>query len=266
MKPAVFEELCSIVYAESGIRLGESKRNMVSARLSRRLRSLGLDDEVAYLEYLQQNLADEAVELLNAISTNVTHFFRDEQHFDFFGAKLREWKAGGQRRFRVWCAASSTGEEPYSLLMTMAEALGTGKESDYRLLASDICTDVLEHASNATYSVDKLNGVSNAQRSRYMDIDRAGQVAVMKPELRERAVFSRINLAKPPFQMKGPLDFIFCRNVMIYFDDPVRLQLVREFRRLLRPDGFIVVSSSESFSSKEFAVDRVAPSIYQVSK
>ena len=265
MKTSVFKTLCRLVYDESGIRIKEGKQLMVSARLAARLRALELEDEEAYLRYLESNLDEELVQLLDVISTNVTHFFREAEHFEFLRRHLERRLQAGEKRIRIWCAASSTGEEPYSLAMTVAETLtACGREADVRILATDISTRVLETASRGEYAGEALEPVPKALRLRHFDPLRtdAGLRYRVKPALRRMLVFKRLNLAVPPFPMKGPMDAIFCRNVMIYFDDAVRDPLIDEFRRLLAADGLLVVGKSESLTRNTEGLERVGPSVY----
>ncbi len=264
MNLQVFDELRDIVYAQSGIRLQDGRENMVSARLARRLRHLGLESEEAYLEYLKQELEGEVVELLDAISTNVTHFFREPAHFDFYKEYLGQLLDEGQRRLRIWCAASSTGEEPYTLAMVLSELVRQRRATvDARILATDISTRVLEQAVAGVYSRDKVEPIPEPMKKRYFDSrGPAGDYAV-KSCLKDILVFKRLNLSTPPFPMPGPLDVIFCRNVMIYFDTPVRDALVDEFTRLLSPGGYLIVGHSESLLRSGHQLERIGPSVYR---
>jgi len=266
MKSSVFKALCALVYDESGIRIKEGKQLMVSARLGARLRALELDDEEDYLAYLREHLDEELVQLLDVISTNVTHFFREAEHFDFLRKLLERRLVARAKRLRLWCAASSTGEEPYSLAMTVADTLATsGREADVRILATDISTRVLATASRGEYPAAALEPVSKAQRLRHFEPVKSETGALLRarPALRKLLVFRRLNLSEPPFPMKGPFDAIFCRNVMIYFDDAVRDPLLDEFRRLLAPDGLLVVGKSESLTRRNEWLERVGPSVYR---
>ncbi|MCA8958348.1 MAG: chemotaxis protein CheR [Planctomycetes bacterium] len=266
MDAKVFERIRKLVYDESGIRIQEGKETMVAARLAQRLRVLRLPDEVAYLEYLMGESKQELVELLDVISTNVTSFFREAQHFDYLGRFLEEQARAGQRRIRLWCAASSTGEEPYTITICAREAFERARSSvDWRLLATDISTRVLAKAEAAVYEASKLEGLQESIRRRWFEPIRGSEPEAwqVKDELRQHAVFRRLNLAKPPFPMRGPLDAILCRNVMIYFDDGMRDRLVGEFHRLLRPNGLLITGLSESLLRIEGRFERAGPSIYR---
>lgn len=264
LPPQLFNEISQLVYAKSGITLKDGKEALVASRLGKRLRALKLPSYAAYLAYLKESGGEEEmIRLLDAISTNVTHFYREPRHFEVLREKLESWKSG-QRRFRLWCAASSTGEEPYTLAMTMAEALGmTG--IDWRILATDISTRVLAIAQAGRYEEEKLKEVPPALRQKYFDVIQdpvEGKMFQAKPALREKVHFSRLNLSQPPFPMRGPLDFVFCRNVMIYFDNQVRKPLIDEIYRLLKPGGYLCVGSSESLTGIQTALKSVAPSVY----
>lgn len=264
MNPDVYQSIRKIVHDRSGIDLKEGKALMVAARIAHRLRDLQLDSEAAYLDYLDRN-ADEMVKLLDVISTNVTRFFREKPHFTFTQSVIEDWISQGQDRIRFWSCASSAGQEPYSLLMTIAEAVRqSGKACDFRLLGTDISTRVLAKAEAGVYDSDEVEGISSDLLSRYFSKTNAnGKTKYqVKSSLRERAVFKRMNLNEPPFPMRGPLDMVFCCNVMIYFDANTKRRLLTDIHRLLRPDGYLVVSHTESLTGLTDLYRLVQPSIY----
>ncbi len=264
MHTTVFDEFCRIVYEKSGISLNESKEAMLSARLGKRVRELGLRDCEEYLEFLRQDATgDETVQLLDMVSTNVTSFFREPAHFAFMKDIVAGWLKAGQTRFRFWSAASSTGEEPYSMAMTFLELAG-GRAVDAKILATDISTRVLLAAREGRYDGKKIDGVPPLLRERYFHCVRhPGATAfTVRPDVREMVTFARINLAAPPFVMRGPFDVVFCRNVMIYFDEGVRSRLLDEIHRLLRPGGYLLVGHAESLSAQGKAFRSLKPSIY----
>jgi chemotaxis protein methyltransferase CheR len=203
--------------------------------------------------------------LVDAISTNVTGFFRERAHFEFLAKAMGRWLAAGQRRFRIWSAACSTGEEPYSIAITMLEAATRGRGgADMRILATDISTRVLETSRQGTYQQERLDAVSPILRKRYFTPDEPQNPAhyTVKDVLSRMVVFRRLNLSAPPFPMRGPLDVIFCRNVMIYFDRRVRERLLEELRRLLRPGGYLMVGHAESLTGMTGGFQAVRPSTY----
>lgn len=264
MDKKTFNKFREIVYAKSGISLNESKEALVSARVGKRMRALGLDD---YSHYLQMVVRDESgeevVHLLDAISTNVTHFFRENKHFDFLKQVYRDWVTAGQRRFRIWSAASSTGEEPYSIAMTL---LSTVDHSgiDLKILATDISTKVLSQCMVGNYPESKIGGIPREYLNRYFDVRNGenGKIYTVRSALKNLTVFRRLNLSTPPFPMRGPMDVIFCRNVMIYFDNVVRKKLLDDMYRLLKPGGYLMVGHAESLTGIMSDFKSVMPSVY----
>jgi chemotaxis protein methyltransferase CheR len=252
------------MYGKSGISLGEGKEALVSARVGRRMRVLGIQEHRAYLDQVMQDAAgEEMVHLLDAISTNVTSFFRERDHFDFISRAMDEWLAAGQKQFRFWSAACSTGEEPYSLAMTLLDA-AQGRSIDLKILATDISTRVLEKAQEGVYESDRIEGVPPALRDRYFERHHEGRNAVylVKSAVRNIITFKRLNLSTPPFPMHGPFDAVFCRNVMIYFDNRVRKGLLADMYRLLRNGGYLMVGHAESLTGMVSDFKVVRPSVY----
>ena len=265
MDRETFDRFRALVYQRSGITLGENKQALVNARVAKRLRALGLADAKSYLEFVQRDdRNEEVVHLLDVISTNVTSFYREPDHFDFITQRFTEWLDDGQRRFRFWCAAASSGEEPYTLAMTLIEAAG-GRGIDLKILGTDISTRMLEHCQAAEYPEERMEAVPSSLRARYFTRvkDNGSARLVAGDALRRVTVFRRLNLAEPPFPMKGPLDAVFCRNVMIYFDDAVRRRLLADVYRLLRGDGFLLVGHTESLAGMVSDFRTVRPSIYR---
>lgn len=260
---ATFERFVDLIYQRAGIKLGPHKRALVSSRLGKRMRTLGVADYQQYFDIVQQDATEsELVALLDAISTNVTHFYREERHFDVLADLLRKWEQQGQKRFRLWCAAASTGEEPYTLAITLSENLR--QVNDTKILATDISTKVLDTARRGLYDQQKVSKIPPQMRSKYFSAVRqnGGTAYEVAPRLKNMITFARLNLAEPPFPMRGPLDVVFCRNVMIYFDNPVRKRLLDEMYRLLKPGGYLMVGHAESLSGLLSEFKSVAPSIY----
>lgn len=258
-----FDRIRDIVYGSAGIMLSDRKVALVCARVGKRMRALNLDDYDAYLEHLEDN-PEEIVGLLDSISTNVTSFFRESHHFEFIAEEASRWYMEGQRRFRFWCCACSTGEEPYSLAIVLKEALPF-PDVDMRILATDISTQALQGCEMATYGAKHIGPVPDALRKRYFTEHHAGAESVwtVKQHVRQHVVFRRMNLSTPPFPMKGPLDAVFCRNVMIYFDDEVRMPLLKDVHRLLKPGGYLMVGHAESLAGILSDFKYVRPSIYR---
>jgi chemotaxis protein methyltransferase CheR len=258
-----FERFREIIYEQSGITLSQSKEALVSSRIGKRMRTLGLSTQEQYLDHvLGDSTGAELVHLLDAISTNVTSFFRESHHFEVLDSLLRDWWAQGQRRFRIWSAASSTGEEPYTIAITAREALGA--QVDLKILATDISTRVLERCSRGEYEERQVETVPPELLKRYFDAGRHGDETIyrVKPILRDLLTVRRLNLSTPPFPMRGPFDVVFCRNVMIYFDNDVRLPLLGEIHRVLKPNGYLMVGHSESLTGMVSDFRSVRPSVY----
>ncbi len=261
MDRATFDKFRKLVYDHCGISLGPNKEALVSARVGKRMRALGISEHSAYLQYVtNDDSGAEIVSLIDAISTNVTSFFRESSHFDFLADVFSKWLAQGQQRFRFWSAASSSGEEPYTIAMTLLESL-KGNPADVRILATDISTTVLDQCRKGTYRADKLDSVPKALRAKYFSRNKSDEY-VAADSLKNILLFRRVNLATPPFPMRGPLDVVFCRNVMIYFDNTVRQQLLAEVDRLLKPGGYLIVGHTESLTGMLSTFKSVRPSIY----
>jgi len=262
MRPRTFNTLREIVYETSGISLGPRKEALVCARVGKRMRALGIAEYEHYIDYLEAN-PTEVVGLLDAVSTNVTSFFREPHHFEHIAEAANEWYASGQRRFRFWSAACSTGEEPYSLAMVLRETL-PAPDVDLRILATDISTEALA-CCMSDYDERRMAPVPHDLRARWFSSAGRGadKAWTPKPSLRDTVVFRRLNLSAPPFPMTGPLDAVFCRNVMIYFDDAVRMRLLGEIHRLLKPGGLLVVGHAESLAGMIADFKYVKPSVYR---
>ncbi len=261
MERHTFDEFRALVYRVSGISLGDHKEVLLSTRIAKRMRVLGMTDYAGYLEHvLGDETGMELVHLVDVVSTNVTHFYRERDHFDHIEEKLLEWQAAGRTRFRMWSAACSTGEEPYSLAMTTLDASRT-PALDVRILGTDISVSALAAARMGVYSVKKIAGLTPEDRLAHISRTRSGDYAV-SDRVRSLVTFSQINLAAPPFVMRGPFDVIMCRNVMIYFDIDVRNRLISEMRRLLAPGGLLVLGHAESLAGMQTGLRSIGPSVY----
>ena len=263
MDGKTFKGFRNLIYDRSGISLNDNKEALVCARVGERMRALGITDHRMYLKHIMQDdTGQEVIHLLDAISTNVTRFFREADHFEFLEKTMKEWRAEGQKRFRIWSAASSSGEEPYSIAITILEALR--ETGDVKILATDISTRVLVEAQRGIYGAEKLDQMSKTLKERYFEKvpDSGGKSYVVKPALKSMITYRRLNLSTPPFPMRGPLDMVFCRNVMIYFDNRVRCRLLAEIHRLLKPRGYLTVGHPESLISFAEGFKSVQPSVY----
>jgi chemotaxis protein methyltransferase CheR len=262
MDTSTFHRLCSIAYEKAGITLGSSKEALVAARVGKRLRALGLTTEKEYLARLEDDeTGEETVEFLDVISTNHTAFFREPDHFELLRTLVSDWHREGATRLRIWSAASSTGEEPYSIAFTLSDLPEAG-EMDWRILATDISTRVLKRAEAARFSAEKVASIEAGARRRYFERSPKSDEVVVRPDLRARIAFRRLNLAVPPYPMRGPFDIIFCRNVMIYFDQVVRQRLISAMERLLRPGGYLLIGHSEALSGIQLGLRMLWPSVF----
>lgn len=261
MDARTFRRISAIVYCQAGIALGERKEALVAARIGKRMRQLGIKRYSEYLRVVEDSPEDgEVVNLINAITTNVTSFFREQPHFDRLATWLARWRDDGQTRFRIWSAASASGEEPYSLAIVARELLPS--DADVRILATDISTHALEEAVVGVYDRQDIEPVPAEWARRHFRAEAGGARWRVTPALKALIRFARLNLSQPPYPMRGPFDVIFCRNVMIYFDDAVRIRLLEECWRLLRPGGYLVVGHSESLTGMLSRFRPVEPSIY----
>ena len=263
-----FRFLSKTVYERVGIVLSDRKRDMVYTRLARRLRSLGLQTFAQYCDTLKGPDADsEFGYLINAITTNHTRFFREPHHFHHlrnvvvrrFAKELRTKRAEG---LRIWSAGCSTGEEPYSAAMVVAASLARAEAVKVKILATDLDSNVLEACRRARYPLESLDAVPAPLRARFVKQDEQEGVADIDPRLRELIAFKQLNLLHD-WPMKGPFDLIFCRNVMIYFDNETRNELIRRYAELLRPGGYFYLGHSESLLEQGHLFELESSSTYR---
>ena len=242
-----FARIAKLVKTHAGIQLTDRKRELVYGRLARRLRTLGLHDFSHYCDLVEEDDADaERRVMINAITTNLTSFFRESHHFDFLGGTaLPELaKRATTRRLRIWSAGCSTGEEAYSIAMTMRKSIRDLADWDARILATDIDTDVVATGAAGRYPAKRVESVPSDLRRQFVrDLD--GETVEMADAIKSLIAFKQLNLFDP-WPMKGPFDVIFCRNVVIYFDKETQRQLFCRFAEILKPDGWVFIGHSES--------------------
>ena len=240
-----FERVRALIHKKAGIALAESKQEMVYSRLARRLRATGIGSFVSYLDQLEQGGSDEEWEAFtNALTTNLTSFFREAHHFPILADHIKKIK----EPIEIWCSAASTGEEPYSIAMTACEAFNT-LTPPVRIIATDIDTNVLNTGANGVYSIDRLDKMAPERAKRFFlrgKGAREGMVRV-RPELRQLITFKQVNLLESNWGITGQFDAIFCRNVMIYFDKPTQGKILDRFAPLMKPDGLLFAGHSENF-------------------
>ena len=264
MNRETFKKFVALIYEKSGITLNDNKEALVTSRIAKRMRKLSIATHSDYLRYvLDDTSGEEIVNMLDVISTNVTHFFREGEHFDFMREKMKGWLEKGNRQFTIWSAGCSSGEEPYTMAMVLREVTG-GYNVNLRILATDISTRILARSKEGVYDAKKAESIPHSYRDRYFDKSgyNEGAVYSARDTLRSLITFKRLNLSVVPFPMKGPMDFIFCRNVMIYFDNKVRVNLLGEFHRLLKPGGYLCVGHAESLTGMLGGFKAIRPSVY----
>lgn len=257
---ADFERVRRLIYQQAGISLSPAKQDMVYSRLARRLRATGLKSFAAYLDCLERGDKVEWELFINSLTTNLTSFFREPHHFPILADYLK--KQAGARPLRIWCCASSTGEEPYSIAMTVVETLPSGPP--VQIIASDIDTNVLAAASSGTYSQDRVERLGPERLRRFFDRSADGSQFVAKGELKRLISFQRLNLLDSVWSVRGPLDVIFCRNVMIYFDKPTQYKILKRFAPLLQPDGLLIAGHSESFLHASDVFRSIGKTVYEL--
>jgi chemotaxis protein methyltransferase CheR len=271
LKPREYEAIRVLVKEKTGISLGLHKRDLVLSRLAKRLRALDLDSFRQYLDYLKGSKgSDELVQMINHITTNKTDFFRENHHFDFLTKQLfpKLYEAGerrGIRKIRAWSAGCSSGEEPYSICIIASEFFQGKPGWDFKLLATDLDTSMLQKASNRTYEAKSLEPIPRHllhkyfKRTRNQDADfyEAAQ------SLRNMITFRKFNLMHPKYPLKVAMDFIFCRNVLIYFDQKDKIDIMTKFHSVLKPGGHMFVGHSESLLMVKHLYRNVGTTVYQ---
>lgn len=239
-----FQKVRKLIYDYAGIALSDSKHDMVYSRLARRVRALKLANFADYLALLQRpDGRKEWESFVNSLTTNLTSFFREEHHFDILREHLAKRRNAGP--MSIWCSASSTGEEPYSIAMTVVEAFDSFTPP-VKIIATDLDTNVLEHASNGIYSADVVSRIKPERLRRFFNLAADGSASV-KPELKALITFRQLNLIENNWPIRGPFEAIFCRNVMIYFDKPTQLAILKRFAPMLHANGLLFVGHSENF-------------------
>ena len=265
LRPPDFRRFQRLIHREAGIFLSDAKAGLVEGRLARRLRELDLDFP-AYYRRVERD-EGERVHMLDCICTNETHFFREPRHFELLAGRVYPaWRAEADagrrpRRIRLWSAACSTGEEPYSLAMSLLSAFPSGW--DLEVLATDLSTKVLDRASAGVWPIDKAKEIPEEHLKTYMLKGWGAQEGLMKagPEIREVVRFARVNLAGEPWPA-GPFDLVFCRNVLIYFDRATKARVVERLLERLPPSGWLFLGHAESLGGLTTRARPVVPTVY----
>ncbi len=263
-----FHNFCQLVYQHAGIHLSPQKKELVRARLSKILRLRGLSEFQDYYELVRRDQSGvELVQLLDAISTNQTAFWREPGHFVFLGQEvLPAWRSRNRqgRRWRLWSAGCSSGEEAYSLAMVLLDGLSAAELTGVKILATDLNTQVLAQAQRGIYPLARLEPLPVEWRRRFFQkgVNQWEGYVRVKPEIRSLVQFRRLNFMEP-FQFGENFDIIFCRNVMIYFDKNTQAELVHKFYQCLNPGGYLFIGHSESLCSITHNFNYVKPTIYR---
>ena len=274
LTPELFNKIRQYVYKQARISLGENKMELVRARFGKVIRTRNMSGFHEYYKWMIEDQTGEALrEVMNAISTNLTSFFRENDHFQFMTNTLlpqvaKNSRAGGKIRLRGWSAGCSTGEEVYTMTMTISEFISNPQEWDVKLLATDIDTEVVGTGQRGLYQKDKVTGIPPALIKKYLEdtTNEKGKPAYrMKESLRKMVTFRHLNLfTEWPF--KNKFNYIFCRNVMIYFDRPTQEGLINQYYNVLGPGGYLFIGHSESLSGITHKFEYVKPTIYMRAK
>jgi chemotaxis protein methyltransferase CheR len=266
LSQAEFERLRELVRAHTGIALSDAKRQLVYGRLARRLRALKLTTFAEYIRVIEGGDGAELEEFTNAITTNLTSFFREPHHFDYLGRELLPalTRRSGLRRLRLWCCAASTGEEPYSMAMVLREAGDLLYGWDVKLLATDLDSSVLATAESGVYSQERFSGMERKRMERFFDEGCGVQQGRLRArdELRRLITFKQLNLMHE-WPMRGPFDVIFCRNVIIYFDKETQRTLFQRMAALQRPGDLLFLGHSETLYRVSERYELIGRTIYR---
>lgn len=267
---ADFNRIRTLVYDESGISLNAEKKTMVEIRIRRRLRELEISSFADYCNYVfgADGHQTELVHLIDAVTTNKTDFFREASHFDFLTSKALPDLAvryGISRKSLVWSAGCSTGEEPYTLAMVLTEYGQTHAGFQFNVLATDICTAVLDKARLGIFKSEVAAPVPADLRRKYCmrSRDPGSELVRIVPELRARVEFRRVNFMDPDYGVSEPPEIIFCRNVIIYFDRPTQIRILQKLIRHLAPGGYFFSGHSESLQGMDLPLSPAGPSVYR---
>lgn len=263
-----FERLARFIYDYCGIKMPKSKQTMLEGRLRRRLRATNFPTFDAYCDHLfnGDGLKAETVHLIDAVTTNKTDFFREPKHFDFLRDRaLPEIAERGARQIRLWSAACSTGAEPYTMAMVLQEFVDRHRGLGYSILATDISTDVLRAAHRGVFNAEMIDPVPDDMRRRYVRyaVKPDSREVRIAPALRSHVAFGRMNLMDRAYRVGEPMDAIFCRNVLIYFDRPTQAAVLHRLCECLKPGGYLFVGHSENIAGASLPVTQVSQTVFR---
>ncbi|TVZ38594.1 chemotaxis protein methyltransferase CheR [Alteromonadaceae bacterium 2753L.S.0a.02] len=258
-----FSQIKSIAYSLTGINLSDHKKNMVYGRLARRLRILSLPTFDAYCQLIAEDNSIEHVEFINAITTNLTSFFRENHHFEFLANQLLPAlmrKNIASKRLRIWSAGCSTGEEPYSIAMVV-KSMAALASWDAKVLATDLDSNVVAKAKNGIYPAERAENIPDKYR-KFLSVDKSSERVRVKQAVADIITFKQLNLLRD-WPMRGPFDVIFCRNVVIYFDTPTQKTLFDRYANILQSDGHLFIGHSENLHNVSNRFSSLGKTIYQ---
>lgn len=275
LSPRQFSRVSTFIQSNFGINLPPSKKVMVSARLQKRMRSVGFSSMDNYINYVFSSKGKkcELTHMIDSITTNKTGFFRESTHFESLCDKIlplliAENRMGSGRKLQVWSSACSTGEEPYTIAMTLSEFAKVNTNLRFSIVASDISTKVLKKASKGIYKEEQIDTLPMLLRKNYLlkSRDSAIKLVQFKKNIRDSISFKRINLMDDNFGIKKKMHVIFCRNVLIYFDKATQQALMHRFARQLLPGGFLFIGHSESLTGMDVPFTQFMPTVYRKSE
>ena len=274
MRTKEFDQFSALIYDEVGIKMPPAKKTMLEARLQKRLKALGMHSFQEYSDFIFSPLGrdQEIIHLIDVVTTNKTDFFREPQHFEFLVREaiptMRQIRGAGDsplNPFRIWSAGCSTGEEPYTMAMVLHDYATANHGFKFSILASDICTQVIQKASSAIYGEDRTDTIPLSMKKKYLlrSKDRSKGLVRIVPELRSSVSFKRVNFMDDQFGIHERQDVIFCRNVVIYFDKQTQAALMKKFHRQLVTGGYLFIGHSETLNGLNVPFTQVANTVYR---
>ena len=265
-----FRKLSSFITEHTGIKMPEAKKVMLQSRLQKRLRYLDMNSFKEYVEYVfsEDGIQNELIHMLDVVSTNKTDFFREPVHFEFLEKTLLPEYVNNfplNRPLKIWSAGCSSGEEVYTIAITISEFINNHPGLNYSIFGTDISTEILRRAVNAIYKEEKINNIPIELKKKYFlkSKDRTKKLVRIVPELRNKANFARMNLMDSAYDVKDTFDVIFCRNVLIYFNREIQESVINKLTRKLRTGGYFFIGHSESIMGMDVPLKQIKPTIFQ---
>ncbi|MCX6345603.1 MAG: protein-glutamate O-methyltransferase [Armatimonadetes bacterium] len=266
MSDIELKKFVELIYNQCGISLNSAKKSMLSARFGKRLRALGISSYKEYYDFVTQTLGknDELIQMIDAVTTNTTHFFREANHFSYLTEHALPNLPNSGTLLRVWSAGCSTGEEPYTLAMVLSEHY-ENHHGNFSILATDVSSSVLQKAKQAVYDDEMALKVPALIKRKYMMQGKGAQAGNWRviPELRKKIKFGKLNFMDNVYGIEGKFDIIFCRNVIIYFDLETKVKLINYFHKYLDPGGYLFIGHSETLNGLNDDFKAVAPTVYR---